>query len=149
MQDYLSYLIANPNSLIVRFLGAHSLTLYNRVLYFVVMLNVFSKADLSERYDLKGSWVQRHGERRLKMRNKGAPLYKDNDLQHKITLNPSVANALHDQILRDTAFLCGECEISLLLPLLLSLVLFLLLSYCSPYYPYSLMLSLLFLLLLE
>lgn len=111
MQDYLSYLIANPNSLIVRFLGAHSLTLYGRVLYFVVMLNVFSKAELSERYDLKGSWVQRHGDnfqRRQKLKSNSAPLYKDNDLQHKITLNPGVANALHDQIFRDTAFLSGN-----------------------------------------
>lgn len=111
MQDYLSYLIANPNSLIVRFLGAHSLTLYGRVLYFVVMLNVFSKAELSERYDLKGSWVQRHGDdfyRRQKLKSKSAPLYKDNDLQHKIALVPDVANALHDQIFRDTAFLSGE-----------------------------------------
>mmetsp|Transcript_24984 Transcript_24984/g.36876 ORF Transcript_24984/g.36876 Transcript_24984/m.36876 type:complete len:952 (-) Transcript_24984:91-2946(-) len=110
MKDYVSYLIANPNSLIVRFLGAHSLTLYNRVLYFVVMLNVFSKAELSERYDLKGSWVNRHGEdsqRRRKLKYKSVPLYKDNDLQHKITLHPDVANALHDQILRDSAFLSG------------------------------------------
>lgn len=114
MKEYLSYLIANPNSLLVRFLGAHSLTMYGRVLYFVVMLNVFSKAELSERYDLKGSWVQRHGDdfvqRRLKSKSSksSAPLYKDNDLQHKITLNPEVANALHDQIFRDTAFLTGQ-----------------------------------------
>lgn len=109
MKEYLSYLIANPNSLIVRFLGAHSLTMYGRVLYFVVMLNVFSKAELSERYDLKGSWVQRHGDDfHRRQKSKSAPLYKDNDLQHKITLNPEVANALHDQIFRDTAFLSGN-----------------------------------------
>jgi hypothetical protein len=109
MKDYVGYLIANPNSLIVRFLGAHSLTMYNRVLYFVVMLNVFSDANLSERYDLKGSWVQRHGDRlQRRHKTKSAPLYKDNDLQHKIALRPSVANALHDQILRDSSFLSGK-----------------------------------------
>jgi hypothetical protein len=139
MKDYLSYLIANPNSLLVRFLGAHSLTMYGRVLYFVVMLNVFQKAELSERYDLKGSWVQRHGDdfvsRKLfktKSNRSGgggatgggggggvsAPLYKDNDLQHKIILNPEVANALHDQIFRDTAFLTGKIFILFLSPLL-------------------------------
>ena len=126
MKDYVSYLIANPNSLIVRFLGAHSLTMYNRVLYFVVMLNVFSKADLSERYDLKGSWVNRHGDSwQRRNKSKSAPLYKDNDLQHKIALNPSVANALHDQILRDSAFLSGNKFVFSLLCLLYILILLL------------------------
>lgn len=111
MQDYVGYLVANPHSLIVRFLGAHSITMYNRRLYFVVMLNVFSKANLSERYDLKGSWVSRHGDNgQLQRKKKGSfvPLYKDNDVQHKIILRPKVANALFEQIFRDSAFLSGE-----------------------------------------
>jgi hypothetical protein len=30
-------------------------------LYFVVMLNIFPGIELSERYDLKGSWIDRNG----------------------------------------------------------------------------------------
>jgi hypothetical protein len=112
LQDYVDYLQTNPRSLLVKFLGAHSLTMYNRKIHFVVMLNVFSKANLSERYDLKGSWVHRHGDnfqlQRKKKSSKFVPLYKDNDLQHKIILNPQVANLLYDQILRDSAFLSGN-----------------------------------------
>lgn len=111
LSDYVDYLQANPHSLLVKFLGAHSLTMYNRKIHFVVMKNIFSKIELSERYDLKGSWVHRHGDNfqlQRKKKNKFVPLYKDNDLQHKIILQSHVANGLYDQILRDSAFLSGN-----------------------------------------
>ena len=116
---YVSHLNANPNSLIVRYLGAHCVTLYGKELYFVIMKNVFSQVNLSERYDLKGSWVNRHYRdtdsgkkinRREDWESK-CPLYLDNDLQHKINLKPTVANALHNQVLRDVSFLCGKIHI--------------------------------------
>lgn len=37
--------------------------MYDTTLYFVVMLNFFPNIVLSERYDLKGSWVDRNGTR--------------------------------------------------------------------------------------
>ena len=116
MPDYVKHLYANPDSLIVRYLGAHCVTLYEQKLYFVVMKNIFSQLHLSERYDLKGSWVNRHNldaDMGKKIRRRGeketkCPLYRDNDLQHKINLLPAVATALHCQILRDSAFLSGK-----------------------------------------
>lgn len=110
MENFVAHIKKYPNSLICRFLGAHSVTLYGRTLYFVVMLNVFSGAEgFSERYDLKGSWVHRHGEssRRAGKTQKSAPLYKDNDLQFKISLLPGVEKAVTEQLARDTEFLCG------------------------------------------
>lgn len=112
MEQYVDHIKKYPNSLICRFLGAHSLTLYGRKLFFVVMLNVFSGAEgFSERYDLKGSWVHRHGEntRRKSKSEKSAPLYKDNDLQFKISLLPGVDQAVTAQLARDTEFLRGIC----------------------------------------
>lgn len=117
MPAYVNHLYANPNSLLVRYLGAHCVTLYGQRLHFVVMKNLFCQLQLSERYDLKGSWVNRHCKdagvgkkvhRRGEKESRKCPLYRDNDLQHKINLRPSVANALHDQILRDSAFLTGN-----------------------------------------
>lgn len=115
LSSYVSHLYANPNSMLVRYLGAYCVTLYSQELYFVVMKNIFPQLDLSERYDLKGSWINRHyrdpnkGKRFIPREERVAkcPLYLDNDLQHKINLQPAVANALHNQILRDVSFLCG------------------------------------------
>ncbi len=111
MENYVEYIKVNPNSLIVRFLGAHSLTLYGRRLFFVVMLNVFAGAEFSERYDLKGSWVQRHGDnkrfRRGTLSSKSTPLYKDSDLQFQISLPPQVSKKVAEQIRKDTLFLRG------------------------------------------
>lgn len=61
VHQYCSYLQNNPNSLLVRFFGHHSLQLYNQTFHFVVMKNVFPPdAAINERYDIKGSWIDRH-----------------------------------------------------------------------------------------
>ena len=44
MPAYVDTLRARPESLLTRFLGAHSLRLHGRVIYFVVMKNVFHGA---------------------------------------------------------------------------------------------------------
>lgn len=119
LPEFVTYLNKNPNSLLVRYLGAHSVTLHQQKLYFVVMKNVFCQLQLSERYDLKGSWVNRHfqdvGNRKKLHRQDGkeskCPLYRDNDLQHKINLQPSVAKAMHDQLKSDSSFLAGKLRI--------------------------------------
>lgn len=114
MPAYVAHLKDNPNSLVCRFLGSHCITMYGNELYFVVMLNVFPTVPLSERYDLKGSWVNRHGfefsrkSKRERMRREpttSSPLYQDNDLQHKISLELDVTFSLASQIRRDVLFL--------------------------------------------
>jgi 1-phosphatidylinositol-4-phosphate 5-kinase len=117
MPKYVEYLTANPNSLLTRFLGAHCITMYGVELFFVVMLNCFPSRRLSERYDLKGSWVNRHaltktqftgGAKRNDGGVKSPMLYLDNDLQHKLSLQPGVAPLIVDQIYKDVEFLTGR-----------------------------------------
>jgi 1-phosphatidylinositol-4-phosphate 5-kinase len=123
MPEYVDYLTANPNCLITRFIGAHCITMYGVELYFVVMLNCFPPHRLSERYDLKGSWVNRHaltktefsGRSRRKGAVKSPLLYLDNDLQHKLSLQPGVAQQIAEQIFKDVEFLTSKpLDISLL-----------------------------------
>lgn len=106
------------------FLGAHCITMYSNEIYFVVMKNVFppdvvKRCELSEIYDLKGSWVHRNANRgsrqtrrerareQLESANANPPLYLDNDLKQKIILRPGVAQALLEQAKRDAVFLSG------------------------------------------
>ncbi|RLN85082.1 hypothetical protein BBJ28_00001109 [Nothophytophthora sp. Chile5] len=57
---YHQYVLKQPNSLLCRFLGCHSMQLpvgWNKM-FFVVMENVFSDGPVDERYDLKGIFHQ-------------------------------------------------------------------------------------------
>ena len=116
MPVYVRHLEENPNSLLVRFLGSHCITMYGVEIYFVVMLNFFPNSPLSERYDLKGSWVNRHGfhgSRKTRLERKkreqsSAPLFQDNDLQNTISIESEVAHALALQIRADILFLQGK-----------------------------------------
>lgn len=57
---YRDYLGQNSSSLLVRFLGSYSLKVYAQTFYFVVMRNIFEPGtDINERYDIKGSWINR------------------------------------------------------------------------------------------
>ena len=114
LPDYVHYMDMNPSSLILRILGAHCITMYGNELYFIVMLNFFPNFSLSERYDLKGSWVNRHGftgSRRTKTERSRRelpdtpPLYMDNDFQHKLALEKEMAEALAEQIYKDIDFM--------------------------------------------
>ncbi len=60
---YHAHVKNHPESLLTRFLGCHSVSLsYTGELSFVVMENMFAGSNkLHETYDLKGSWVSRHG----------------------------------------------------------------------------------------
>lgn len=61
---YAAYLAANPDSFLCRFLGSYSLKMFSQTFYFVVMLNCFDpKAEINERFDIKGSWVGRSAEK--------------------------------------------------------------------------------------
>jgi hypothetical protein len=126
---------AGRKPLITRFFGAHRIVMYDIPLYFVVMQNLLPSVD--EKYDLKGSWVNRHGskknnnaERARPKKNNASmqqhdskkqggttPLFLDNDLQNCFLLRPDVAKAVTKQIARDIAFLSSEFTSFLLPPL--------------------------------
>jgi 1-phosphatidylinositol-4-phosphate 5-kinase len=62
LNSYVTHLINTPESLLVRFLGCHSLKMYNQIFHFVVMKNIFPpSAIINTRYDIKGSWINRNG----------------------------------------------------------------------------------------
>lgn len=112
LSDYVSHIICNKSSLLPRYLGAYSITMYNLTINFVITLNIFPQDTIiSERYDLKGSWVNRHAIKDSKRRNYGTqllnkcPLYKDNDLQGRFNIDPIVAEEIVKILALDTDFL--------------------------------------------
>ncbi|GMF09692.1 unnamed protein product [Phytophthora lilii] len=59
--NYEAYMTSNPDTLLTRFYGCHSVSLYGKMYYFVVMGNLFADTDVvHHRYDIKGSWVDRN-----------------------------------------------------------------------------------------
>lgn len=139
LPSYYDYLTKNPKSLLTRFMSAHAIIMYGTTLYFVVMQNIFANIDISERFDLKGSWVDRNGNisgltrtQRMEgetapasgegMRDREAmlgdkkfvPLFKDNDLQYRISLRPEAAVLLSLQIREDIIFLRSRLPFLLL-----------------------------------
>lgn len=72
LPDYQAYIEKevgfNRNTLLTRYLGAHRIVMYNIPLYFVVMQNL-CPFKVDEKYDLKGSWVNRHGSQVLPKKN--------------------------------------------------------------------------------
>nr|CAI9859002.1 Phytopthora agathidicda GPCR-PIPK 9 [Phytophthora agathidicida] len=65
--EYAKYLTANPHSRLIRFFGCHRVRLYGRNFYFAVMSNVLHSENhtdtITEKYDVKGSWVDRRARR--------------------------------------------------------------------------------------
>lgn len=136
LQDYVVYMERHPHSLLTRYYGCHALSMYGNVMYFVVMQNMMASggATIHERYDLKGSWINRHSvalERgqKTECRHCGT-VYKvgrksalnqcparpnhehepnqtmrDMDWTYKLRLDRETAQALGDMIVRDTEFL--------------------------------------------
>ena len=136
LHDYVIYIERHPHSLLTRYYGCHALSMYGNVMYFVVMQNMMASggATIHERYDLKGSWINRHSvalERgqKTECRHCGT-VYKvgrkailnqcparpnhehepnqtmrDMDWTYKLRLDRETAQALGDMIVRDTEFL--------------------------------------------
>jgi len=134
LRDYVRYMEQHPHSLIVRFFGCHALTMYGTTMYFMVLQNVLMSkgATVHERYDLKGSWVNRHsvplergqitdcrycGERfKVGRKDNWCPsrpnqlhepntVLRDADWQYKLRLDADESKALGDMIVLDTEFL--------------------------------------------
>ena len=90
LPDYCEYLKRAPGSLLSRFYGCYSLTMFGQTVHFVVMESLFAGAPpLHEKYDLKGSWVDRH--------RAGAGPRKDNDLTSSVRLPAAVATRMRAQ----------------------------------------------------
>lgn len=136
LPEYVQYFVDEQaqghQPLITRFLGAHKIVMYDIPLYFVIMQNICPS--VQEKYDLKGSWVNRHSskkkdynpkdarpkkfsilmgdkQRSLNRRQDGAQLFLDNDLQNCFLLDPKISKVLAEQILRDIKILAGTREI--------------------------------------
>ncbi|KAF0688210.1 Aste57867_20080 [Aphanomyces stellatus] len=135
--DYHDFLVSNPESLLTRFFGCHSVHLYGTTFHFVVMSNLFSDQTkiIHRRYDIKGSWVNRSAKQPTKGKkvtcrhcngkyvfgsvdgnvcplrvgtHEPNVILKDNDLTQKVRLTPQVAEELYDQIQKDAGFLCNH-----------------------------------------
>jgi 1-phosphatidylinositol-4-phosphate 5-kinase len=143
LEKYELHLKENENSLLVRFLGLHSLKMYNRIFSFVVMRNIFPPlATINQRYDIKGSWVNRNsapvppgvrvfcrhcGDLFVSGSQTSCPdlvgeheanfVLKDNDFTSKIRLRPDDAYNLIDVLNKDSDALCamGITDYSLLI----------------------------------
>ena len=110
--EYTEYLRAQPGSYLTKFYGLYSISMYNTTMTFVVMGNVFFHApmrpvaeshlpEMDERYDLKGSWVNRNSSRPKDPHT----VKKDNDLNYCLHLSSSRLAELRRQMATDVAFL--------------------------------------------
>ena len=124
LSQYYNHIICNPDTLIVRFLGAHSIKfnkegMTNKKIYFVVMGNLFDKPiKIQRRFDIKGSWVGRYTP--VNKRTDITRALKDLDmieLDQRIRLDSKRTTILLNQLEKDTQFLsdCGIIDYSLLL----------------------------------
>lgn len=142
LDRYLAYLQSRTESLLVRFLGLHSISMYGNEFNFVVMKNVFPQnVRMNDKYDIKGSWVNRHATRRdpgkratckycneffVEGSSEKCPevvggheavvTLKDSDMINKIRLHPDHAYSLIDILNSDSDALCsmGMMDYSLL-----------------------------------
>ena len=104
--SYVRYMREHPGSYLTKFYGLYSISMYNTRVTFVVMSNIFLSApprplseahlpEMDERYDLKGSWVDR---------NSSVPkdphtVKKDNDLNYCLHLSAARLSELRRQVM--------------------------------------------------
>lgn len=105
-EEYLAHLATNPESRLLRIYGAHSMEIYGQTLFFLVMNNIFPpEVPLQERYDLKGSWVNRQSGG---MWSKPGKVLKDLDLNYMFQTSPTVGRELARQLEQDAVFLASK-----------------------------------------
>ena len=142
LDQYFTHLMNNPQSLLVRFLGLHSIRMYGNEFTFVVMKNIFPPGiQLNEKYDIKGSWVQRNAQLKVPGKlstcrycgeqfveggidkcsevvggHEASITLKDNDMINKIRLYPEDAFQIIEALFTDSDALCsmGLMDYSLL-----------------------------------
>lgn len=97
---YYEHMRDQPRSLLSRYYGTYCITMHSQTIFFVVMESLyFGSRTIHERYDLKGSWVDRH--RRSEANATGL----DGDLRRKLNLPPELRAQLLEQSERDTELL--------------------------------------------
>jgi 1-phosphatidylinositol-4-phosphate 5-kinase len=142
LDQYATHLMKNPASLLVRFLGLHAIRMYGNEFTFVVMKNIFPRGlQLNEKYDIKGSYVQRNAAMKFPGKlstcrycheqfiegssdrcpevigsHEAIVTLKDNDMINKIRLSPEDAYQIIDTLFSDSDALCemGLMDYSLL-----------------------------------
>ncbi|CAK0830353.1 unnamed protein product, partial [Prorocentrum cordatum] len=118
LREYYDHLQNNPQTMLVRFLGLHCLSVMEQLrgtetmlhstqkMYFVVMANMFNTpVEIHRKYDLKGSWVGRSTDQA----NPEQAVLKDvdfRDAQEQLLVGADAARALAAQLEADTKFLC-------------------------------------------
>ena len=110
--EYTSFMRAHPSSYLTKFYGVYTISMYNTSMAFVVMGNIFHSApprpiaeshlpEMDERYDLKGSWIDRNSSRPKDPNT----VKKDNDLNYCLHLSSRRLAELRRQMSADVAFL--------------------------------------------
>eukprot|EP01029_Cantina_marsupialis_P026259 TRINITY_DN6_c0_g8_i1.p1 TRINITY_DN6_c0_g8~~TRINITY_DN6_c0_g8_i1.p1 ORF type:complete len:989 (+),score=205.96 TRINITY_DN6_c0_g8_i1:86-3052(+) len=145
LPKYRDYIVHNPQSYIVKFFGCHRLKFHGQRFFFVIMNNIFNSTQtINERYDIKGSWIDRNAARptydqvvtcrhcnqkfrygrksqakcpaRLNYHEPNIVL-KDNDLRDRIRLDSKTSTSVREQLFKDSQFLqaVGIMDYSLLI----------------------------------
>ena len=110
--SYVRYMVAHPQSYLTRVYGTYSITMYNTTVHFVVMANIFAGAVprapgeplMDERYDLKGSWIDRNSSRPKDPNT----VKKDSDLNYCLHLSSDRLDAVRGQMSADVSFLSEQ-----------------------------------------
>lgn len=109
LDPYIAHLEVNPASLMCRFLGLYGIKIgkAHKFTYFVVMENVFGKANLRlhEFYDLKGSHVARQAIKKGMDASKFQGTRKDMDLKRPLGVGTQFKAAVVAQMVSDVTFL--------------------------------------------
>jgi len=91
LPGYFDHMLANPNTLIIRFFGLHRVKPHkDKKAYIIVMSSVLwcSYFKMHEIYDLKGSTVGRTAERKEKKKRSNV-IYKDLDFTRNLKFGPA------------------------------------------------------------
>jgi 1-phosphatidylinositol-5-phosphate 4-kinase len=107
LKEYHSYIVEHHSAtLLPQFLGMYRLTVDDKEQYLMVMRNVCSSTlAIHERYDLKGSVLQRNADEKELL--KETPTFKDNDVRaanKQLFLDDESKTRLFAQLERDTNF---------------------------------------------
>jgi 1-phosphatidylinositol-4-phosphate 5-kinase len=113
LQDYYYHILNNPDTMLQRFYGLHTLYFNNVKMHFVIMNNVFvTNIQVHYKYDLKGSTYQRLSRTGNSYDNYdyGIPL-KDLDFierEEKLYIVDQEKERIINQLIIDSNFLCSH-----------------------------------------
>jgi hypothetical protein len=127
---YTKHICGNPDTLLTKILMCIRIKFYHQPFYLVAMSNcMHTPEDVHQRFDLKGSWVNRSANKSRGVQPSLRQAYEDdptrlagnvlldNDLNFRLRLRRDLAQGLAKQCIRDSALLrrAGIMDYSLLL----------------------------------